>query len=78
MFTNIEKCLNEYKEVHEKWIKDWDYNPTSEESNVIDYLDLHLAEAIMTDFRDYDKGEKVAKIILAMQGLSNEIKVKIE
>lgn len=78
MFENIEKCLNEYKKVYEKCTKDWQYKPTQEEDNVLEYLDLHVAEAIMTDFQYCDKGAKIAKIILAMQGLSNEIKVKIE
>lgn len=75
-FKNIEKCLSEYEEVCKK-LNGWD-NPTEEERNIIEYLDLHLAEAIMTDFQHCDKGVKIAKIILAMQGLSNEIKVKIE
>lgn len=78
MFENIEKCLNEYKEVCEKCRKDFQYKPTQEEHNAFDYLDLHLAQAIMSDFKYCDKGVKIAKIILAMQGLSNEIKVKIE
>lgn len=78
MFDNIEKCLNEYKKVYEKYVKDWQHKVTQEEDNILEYFDLHLAEAIMTDFQYCDKGAKVAKIILAMQGLSNEIKVKIE
>ena len=76
IFTNIKKCLSEYEEVCKK-LNGWD-NLTEEESNILNYFDLHFAEAIMTDFQYDDKGEKIAKIILAMQGLSNEIKVKIE
>lgn len=75
-FTNIKKCLDEYEEVCKK-LNGWD-NPTEKESNILEYFNLHLAEAIMTDFQYCDKGVKIAKIILAMQGLSNEIKVKIE
>lgn len=78
MFDNIEKCLSEYKEICKRIKKDHYREPTKEELNIIDYFDLHFAEAIMTDLQWYDKGEKVAKIILTMQGLSNEIKVKIE
>ena len=76
MFENIKQCMYEYEEVCKK-LNGWD-NPTKEESNILEYLDLHLAEAIMTDFQYCDKGVKIAKIILAMQGISNEIKVKIE
>ena len=78
MFSNIEKCLSEYKEVCERLKRDNYRKPTKEEESVLNYFDLHFAEAIMTDFQYCDKGEKVAKIILAVQGLSNEIKVKIE
>ena len=78
MFQNIEKCLNEYKEVCKRLRENNWRELTKEEEGLLNYFDMHLAEAIMTDFQDYDKGEKVAKIILTMQGLSNEIKVKIE
>lgn len=78
MFANIEQCLHEYDEVCKKLKEDCWRDPTKEELKILDYFDLHLAEAIMTDFQYYDKGVKIAKIILAMQELSNEIKVKIE
>ena len=76
MFKEIRKCLDEYEEI---W-KQIDYwrNPTKEEAQVIDYFDLHLAEAIMKDFDYGDRGEKLSKIILATLGMSNEIKIKIE
>lgn len=75
MFEGIRKCLDEYEETCEQI--NW-RNPTYEEAQVLDYFDLHLAEAIMTDFDYGDRGEKLAKIILATLGISNEIKVKIE
>jgi hypothetical protein len=75
MFNEIRKCLDEYEEVCEQM--NW-RNLTEEEANVLDYFDLHLAEAIMKDFDYGDRGEKLAKIILATLGMSNEIKVKIE
>lgn len=78
MFDNIEQCLHEYDEVCKKLKENCWRDPTEDEQNILDYFDLHLAEAIMTDFRYCDKGVKIAKIILAMQELSNEIKVKIE
>lgn len=75
MFEEIRKCLDEYEEVCQRWP---DY--TEEEVDIIDYFDLHLAEAIMKDFGvgGDDRGEKLAKIILATLGMSSEIKVKIE
>ena len=77
MFKEIRKCLDEYEEVCEQM--NW-RNLIEEEVNVLDYFDLHLAEAIMKDFGvgGGDKGEKLAKIILATLGMSNEIKMKIE
>ena len=78
MFNNIKKCLNEYEETCKRIREDNYREPTEKELSIISYFDLHFAEAIMTDLQSGDKGEKVAKIILAMQGLSNEIKVKIE
>lgn len=77
-FKNIEKCLSEYEEACKKCREEPKYCEDKEVTNIIEYLDLHLAEAIMTDLQYCDKGVKIAKIILAMQGLSNEIKVKIE
>lgn len=75
MFKEIRKCLDEYEEVCKQM--NW-RNLTKEESNVLDYFDLHLAEAIMTNFVYGDRGEKIAKIILTTLGMSSEIKVKIE
>lgn len=75
MFKEIRKYLDEYEEVCEQM--NW-RNLTKEEAQVIDYFDLRLAEAVMKDFDYGDRGEKLAKIILATLGMSNEIKVKIE
>lgn len=78
MFEEIRKCLDEYEEVCKKY--DGCYYPTEKEMCILDYFDLHLAEAIMRDFGvgGNDKGEKLAKIILATLGMSNDIKVKVE
>ena len=72
LFKNIEKCLSEYRETDKKIMTNSRSNLTDEERDIVDYFDLHLAEAIMKDFRYYDKGVKVAKIILAMQELKSE------
>lgn len=77
-FKNIEKCLSEYEEACKKCKEDPHCIDNKEIIDIFDYFDLHLAEAIMKDLHYCNKGEKVAKIILAMQGLSNEVKVKIE
>lgn len=77
-FGNIKKCLNEYEEVYKKLCECLSCSPTKEEIDIIEYLEFNLAKAIMEDF-GYNKGDvKIAKIILAMKDISNEIKVKIE
>lgn len=77
MFGNIRKCLDEF----EDWLKH--YEGIMRENNgclyktdneVADFFELNLAKALMQDC----DAEKVAKIILAAKGLSNEIKVKVE
>lgn len=68
MFKNIEKLIYECREIHDKHIT----TLTGEEMDILNYFDLYLAKAIMKDLQYGDKGVKAAKIILAMQGLSNE------
>lgn len=70
-FENIEKCLSKYREIDKKITISRYHDLTDEERDYLNYFDLHLAEAIMKDFQCEDKGVKVAKIILAMQELSN-------
>lgn len=77
-FKNIERCLNEYEEACKKCYKEPETEEEKEALDFIEYFDLHLAKAIMSDLQYCDKGEKVAKIILAMLRLSNEVKIKIE
>ena len=75
MFENIRKCLNEY----EKVANDINYlNATQEESDIINFFVLHFSQAIMKDLQHNNYDEKIAKIILATIGLSNEVKVKVE
>lgn len=73
MFKNIRKCLDEY----ELTVNNVRFDEiTKEEDDIICYFDLHFSQALMTDL--CDDSEKVAKIILAAKGLSNEIKIKVE
>ena len=64
MFEAIKKCLDEF----DKACCNFD-NLSEEEERITKFFDLHLAEAIISDFRYYDKGAKLAKIILAELGL---------
>ena len=73
MFENIRKCLDEYEDTMNNARFD---EITKDEENIILYFDLHISQALMTDL--CDNSEKVAKIILAAKGLSNEVKVKVE
>lgn len=75
MFENIKQCIREYENILSN-CRGFDYEPTKEELNIIGYFTLHLAQAIMTDL-EYDS-EKIAKIILATKGLSNEVTIKVE
>lgn len=76
MFENIRKCLDDYEKSTEDFYTDYDY--TVEDREIIDYFEMNFAKAIMKDLRIYKNDEKIAKIILAAKGLSNEIKVKVE
>ena len=72
MFDEIRDCLDEFEEVYEKP----QHQLTEEEVNIVRFLDLHLAEAIMKSFTD--QGESIAKVIMAYLGISNEIKVRMD
>lgn len=77
MFENIRKCLDEY----EKEITRWDESCGDfdiENCDTINYFELNFAKMIMKDLSYGKYDEKVAKIILATKGVSNEIKVKVE
>lgn len=79
MFKNIRKCLDEY----EKWEEGYFNSINKHQSGTVvkyldmetsDFFELHLAKALMKDC----DAAKIAKIILASKGISNEIKVKVE
>lgn len=76
MFENIRKCLDDYEKSIEDFYTDYDY--TTEDKDIIDYFEMNFAKAIMKDLEIYKNDEKIAKIILAAKGLSNEVKVKVE
>lgn len=76
MFYEIRKCIDEYERISKKY-ESWE-RPTGDDLDVLEFLDLHLAKAIIKDFHYADKGEKLAKIILATLGMSNEIKINID
>lgn len=60
MFKKIRKCLDDCENVFLKLEKG--DKLTIEEEIILDYFNLHLAEALMQDWGD---SEKIAKIILA-------------
>lgn len=73
MFENIRKCLDEFEETINKANVNWN-SITKEDEDILNYFNLNLAKALMKDW----ESEKIAKIILAAKGLSNDIKVKVE
>ena len=71
MFENIKKCLDKYEDIN--CSRDI-FNLSEEEIDTIKYFELHLAKALMKEL----DSEKVAKIILAAKGLSNEVSIKVD
>lgn len=78
MFKNIKQCLHEYEETLNKLNYCNEESPTEKERDILEYLELNLAKAIMSDFTYSNADVKIAKIILALKDISNEIKVKVE
>lgn len=75
MFEKTRECLDRFEKFYTE--SNWKSEVTKEDYDFCRYFELYLAKAIMSDFRECD-AEKIAKIILATLGLSNEIKVKVE
>lgn len=67
IFKEIRKCLDDCEEAVEKY----EYNPTKEYEDILQYSELHLAEAIMKN-KFYDSS-KIARFIMAEKGF--EIKI---
>ena len=78
MFDNIKQCLHEYEESLNNFYNCRIDSPTEKERDIIEYFELNLAKAIISDFTYNNADVKIAKIILALKDISNEIKVKIE
>lgn len=72
MFDEIRECIDKYEEIFDKPY----HLLTDEEIDIVEFLEVYLAKAIMKDFKG--RSESIAKIILAYLGVSNEIKIKIE
>lgn len=73
MFESIRKCLDELEESLDLASRN-DNLFSRKNKDAIEYFELHLAKALMEEC----DSEKVAKIILAAKGLSNEVVVKVE
>lgn len=78
MFKNIKQCLHEYEEILNKLNYCNEESITEKERDILEYFELNLAKAIMSDFNYSNADVKIAKIILALKDISNEIKVKVE
>lgn len=76
MFENIKKVLDEFEKTYNDCDKKGFYKVTKDEEDILCYLDVNLAKALMQD--KYIRDESIAKIIFATKELSNEIKVKVE
>ena len=72
VFDEIREYLDKYEEIFDKPY----HLLTDEEIDIVEFLEVYLAKAIMKDFKE--RSESIAKIILAYLGVSNEIKIKIE
>ena len=80
MFENIKKCLTEYENISSNF-RNWTYGndePPEDDLDIMNYFTLNFAKAIMKDLEYDNNAEKVAKIIMAAKGLSNEVKIKVE
>ena len=75
MFENIRKCLDDFEKSVELFNELSE--TTTEDKDNVEYFNINFSKAIMKDLY-YKDTESIAKIILAAQGLSNEVKVKVE
>lgn len=75
MFEKIRKCLDEYEDI--SCNRDI-FNLSKEEIDAVQYFELHFAKALMQEDQRCLNSEKIAKIILATKGLSNEISIKVD
>ena len=68
MFENLRKCLDDFEKAFEKCCKDVN---TYEDSNIVEYFELHLAEELMKN--RYCDCNKIARFIMAERGFEIRI-----
>lgn len=73
MFKEIRKVLDEFEEAVKK-CSDIGLH-SKEDEDILIYFDMNIAKALM---QECCYAERIAKIILAAKGLSNEVNVKVE
>lgn len=73
MFKEIRKVLDDFEETAKRCSDTGFYS--KEDENVLNYFDMNMSKALMQECYN---AEKIAKIILAAKGLSNEVKIKVE
>lgn len=73
MFENIKECLDQFENTLQK-VNKLDYN--DDDIEVLEYFNLNLAKLLMQN--RYIDSEKVAKIIFAIEELSDEVVIKVE
>lgn len=76
MFENTRKVLDKFESVYNNCICKYHSDITKDEEDVLLYLSVNLAKALMQD--ECIGAESVAKIILAAKDLSSEITVKVQ
>lgn len=75
-FENIRKFLDDYEKALDNYCTA--YGVTEKDKDTVEFFDMNFAKTIMKDLGRCHSDERIAKIILASKGLSNEIKVKVE
>lgn len=73
MFEKIKECLDQFENTLQK-VNKLDYN--DDDIEVLEYFNLNLAKLLMQN--RYIDSEKVAKIIFAIEELSDEVVIKVE
>ena len=75
MFEEIRECLDKIEKADHNY-RNFPYETSKEDEDILVYSELYITKALMKD--SFIDSERVAKLILAAKGLSNEIKVKVE
>ena len=75
MFENTRKVLDEFEKATNN-IMCGSLDIAKEDEDAVIYFSMHLAKALMQD--EYIGEDSVAKIILAVKNLSNDINVRVQ